>query len=283
MINYGHFLHCFKGIEFIPLDKSNIDKSIKVNLNQFIKLLKNLDPTQRLVGLSEETPFFDVNNQDSPLGNFEKELKEIGKICKEKSIRICTVVGNPVFGLASDNPENLIHTNSLLKYHSEFYDLARMDYQNLIFIPFGKLYLCDYEIFYNRYLDLPSYIQNRIGICDIDNFTSMVVAHNQRLPWLLKLYDALQSNEEMFKKSKISFANFGLAPNVRPLVLTHSKTLPPMPGFVSNYCFDLLLIESLCDITTTSKLKLKRGDNGTASNISRSDIGQNKSAKKTKS
>jgi hypothetical protein len=284
MINYGYFLDCFKGIDFVPLENSNENKTIQINLNQFVKLLNILPPEIKLIGLREVTPLFLNSLNDSSLGNFEKELREIGKLCKEKSIRICTIIENCAFGLASEDESYLETTKTIIQSHSEFYDLAHLDYKNLIFIPFGKLYLCDYEIFYNRYLDLPSYMRNRIGIYDHNNNASMVVAYNQRLPWIFKIHDELGTNENVLKKSIFSFANFGLAPSSRPLSTAISKEMP-MPSFVENHDLDLLLLNGVCDLTnkSTPKLKLKRGNDGTTSDIPRSNIGKNKSIKKTKS
>lgn len=216
--NIGNYIGSL-GIKF--QNTNNLEKNLEKNIKSFISFIKK-NKDIKLLFFDKDTPFFNEKTDPVFLGKNESLLKELGQVLKIQRVRVCTVINDLNFGLA--NTDQIGKIRDTLTLHAQFYDLCRLDCSSMIFIPYGDVYLCDYEKFRKEFSRLPSYISNRIGILDRNNISSMVVANNQKLPWIFNLDSNDHNVSQFLEKSILSFKEFGLMQNIKPIFI--SQNLP---------------------------------------------------------
>lgn len=261
----GFFIDDIKNVKHIDED-NNIGSLIKHNIISLKNFIIKNSKKYSLFVFKEDSPFFDFHNeQGSCLGLYDKELLDLGNTIKKYNVRLCTVFQNPELGFANDDYQVLKKVDSYLKAHSEFYDLCRLDYSHLIFIPYGNTYLCDYHKFKKVLSSYQKYISNRIGIIDVGNFESMVIASHQKLPWI---YDTRKDDAQdaFLFKSIESFLNFRLSTNSRPIIISEDERS------IKDY-------DVLCFPVKKIKLKKVKVKNAKSSKLSTAAITKNRKEK----
>lgn len=231
----GYFIDAFGTDQFVKFnDEDSNQEVVQKNLSVITDMINALPKGITTLAFSESFPFFCKDlKSESILGFFEKELLTLGKLFKSKSIRPVVIFKNKDLGLANPDTETLDLTKYLIISICEFFDLCRMDYSSLVFIPYGDEYLCDYHKFQKNLASLPKYARHRIGILGTSNFESMVVASHQKLPWVYNANEVL--NAGMMSKSYQSFFTFSLKPESRPVLLSDNK--------IDDHAIDCILSE----------------------------------------
>lgn len=219
----GYFVDDLEGYSFCDLDSLDPHDSLKKNLNNLKKILISLPKDIRLLGFRENAPFIGHPLSESILGYFQDELLDIGEIIKDKGFRVVSVIENLSYGFANENYDVFTYLKWLTLSHCEFYEMARLDYTNTIFIPYGDTYLCDYDKFKINLNKVPRYLKNRLGIFDAGNFQSMVIASHQGFPWLYNLDEAGEESP-FFHKCQHTYKSLSMAPDARMLAISKNPT-----------------------------------------------------------
>lgn len=226
--------------------------------NKLFPFIKKLCAKTKILGLWAEDPCLLVKDKKFvDFGKHEKVLKQIGNYCKKNNIRIIFKFDQPRLGLANPDKNKSDWAKEIIYNLTYFLELCHLDYNSLVFIPYGKVFTYDTEFFEKKFSSLPTYIKNRIGFAEDNFYASMFFANKYNKPFIYKLCEGVPHPEYMKYMSEVH-SKFSLRPDINPILEVMFKEefkIDCMKKFNGN--FDIMYTYEGLDFKKKKKLRVK--------------------------